>query len=525
MIAVVPYRNNLANLLRESVYDNPVLVRDMRARMRGGKAFGIMGVYVILMAAVMLGVAFATGSFAPTASPGAATKIGPYMFVGLTWAQTILLALLIPSLSSGAISQEIERKTMDLLALTPLTAGKLVVGKQLAVLLYALALVLVSAPLAGLCVMFGGLSPAEVAVTYLMLAAWSFVLSAAGVFWSAMHTRTASASGAAAGTALLYLGYTGFGGIGFHMGGRGASWWAHMNPGWTAVYALERVPICGIQVPAVLLALIWTIALGALLMLVASTHVQHKVAERALSIRLLLLGITVFGTWASVGGAVSGYDPTQLVSHADSTLNWIALFAVVFAAGEVKKPGGQSMAGYVFSVRKVFKSDIGGAISFILLYILVSHVSFGAVYYWAVLAGGASLKPGFWIAYLLIGAVMLATATGLAAIGILASTVTKSLKAARWATALAIIALQFTGSLAEHSHSVGWLGFLAFGTSERMRSYSWGQPGGDIIAESLPAVLSALTYAAIAYLAIRAAAHVVDRRDRVAAPDSELSGG
>ncbi|MCX8052196.1 MAG: ABC transporter permease [Armatimonadetes bacterium] len=173
-------------LLIEGVIDNPLVAQELRTRMRDWKAFGAMGAYVLLVAGIQFVAYVAISNSCCVSLPltllTGGRKLGMEIFLHLVWTQAILLMLIIPSITFSSLAQEIERETMEMLALTRLTSSKIVVGKQLAGLLYALVLLISTVSLASMCLMLGGISPAEIGVWYLVLVAWCFLLTCVVAF-------------------------------------------------------------------------------------------------------------------------------------------------------------------------------------------------------------------------------------------------------------------------------------------------------------------------------------------------------
>lgn len=205
-------RHRIANSFRENVWDNPVAVREFRTRMRGVKAFAVMGCYVLLTAGILLiayaGIAALSGVQGSPFQTLVNFRVGQKLFLILSSVQAILLALIIPATVSGSLTMELERKTIHSLALTRLTPGRIVLGKQLSGFGYAFILLLCSVPVAAMCVMFGGISPMEVFLSYVLLCVWAFLLSAICVFWSSMFKRTASATLMSFGSCMCYYLFT-----------------------------------------------------------------------------------------------------------------------------------------------------------------------------------------------------------------------------------------------------------------------------------------------------------------------------
>jgi hypothetical protein len=117
-------------------------------------------------------------------------RVGQSIFGGLLLLETLLVLLLAPAFTSGAISLEREKQTLDLLATTPLSTLGMVIGKLFSALIYVLLLVVASIPLASLVFTFGGVAPDDLLRGYLLLFSLCFGMGAVGLFFSALARRT-----------------------------------------------------------------------------------------------------------------------------------------------------------------------------------------------------------------------------------------------------------------------------------------------------------------------------------------------
>ncbi|TME49202.1 MAG: ABC transporter permease, partial [Chloroflexi bacterium] len=98
---------------------NPIVAKEYRTRMRTWRSPFAITLYVVLLGGIgwavfsaMTGNAFGLG--------GSGSNYGMYLFMFLTIFQVGLLGFITPALTSGAISSERERQTLDLLFVTPL---------------------------------------------------------------------------------------------------------------------------------------------------------------------------------------------------------------------------------------------------------------------------------------------------------------------------------------------------------------------------------------------------------------------
>jgi ABC-type transport system involved in multi-copper enzyme maturation permease subunit len=200
--------------------------KELRGRMRGRRAFVVVTVYLLLLGLFAFGVyqylkqqsaqqqvfpggpfpgqvidpfpgrEFPGGAFPGPVSTGTALSatIGHALFGGLLMVETLLVLVLAPAFTSGAISLEREKQTLDLLVATPLSTLGMVVGKLLSALTYVFLLIVASIPLASVVFAFGGVGPEDLVRGYIVLFALAFGAGAIGLFISALVRRTQTAT-------------------------------------------------------------------------------------------------------------------------------------------------------------------------------------------------------------------------------------------------------------------------------------------------------------------------------------------
>ena len=81
------------------------------------------------------------------------------LFSGILLLETLLVLVLAPAFTTGAISSEREKQTLDLLVTTPLSTLGMVIGKLLSALSYVFILIIASVPLMALVFVFGSRGP------------------------------------------------------------------------------------------------------------------------------------------------------------------------------------------------------------------------------------------------------------------------------------------------------------------------------------------------------------------------------
>lgn len=178
-----------------------IIVKELRGRMRGRRAFVVVTIHVLLLAvfAWML-QRLQEESIRGMASYGgqatyASATIGKGIFLGLMMLQTLMVAVLAPAATAGAISSEREHQTLDLLAVTPISSLAIVLGKLFSALAWVFVLILASIPITALVFVFGGVAPDDVIRGYAVLFATVIGLGSVGIFFSALTRRTGASTG------------------------------------------------------------------------------------------------------------------------------------------------------------------------------------------------------------------------------------------------------------------------------------------------------------------------------------------
>jgi ABC-type transport system involved in multi-copper enzyme maturation permease subunit len=173
-------------------------VKELRGRMRGRRAFVILTVYLILLAAfgwmMELIIEQQQSQRAGSGAAFASATIGRGVFSALMMLETLLVVALAPAFTAGAISMEREKQTLDMLATTPISSLSIVVAKLFSALTYLFILIFASIPLTAMVFVYGGVSPDDVVRGYLVLLATAVGLGALGLFFSSLVKRTQAAT-------------------------------------------------------------------------------------------------------------------------------------------------------------------------------------------------------------------------------------------------------------------------------------------------------------------------------------------
>jgi len=176
-----------------------IMVKELRGRFRGRRAFVVLTIYLGLLALLAYGTYVLIAPTARQASqfggaPNASASIGIGMFTVLSFFQLLLVCFMAPAFTTGAISLEREKQTLDLLISTPLRPGAIVVGKLLAALAYIGLMILAAIPISAIVFMYGGATVDDLIRQQVVLLVTALGLGAIGLFFSALIKRTQAAT-------------------------------------------------------------------------------------------------------------------------------------------------------------------------------------------------------------------------------------------------------------------------------------------------------------------------------------------
>jgi len=179
--------------------------KELRGRMRGPRAFIALTFYLALLAGFTVMVyllqqqAAAQQAAWGGGNPYVSAQVGQAIFTTLLFLQVLLVVFLAPAATSGAISLEREKQTLDLLAATPVSTLGIVLGKLSSALAFVVVLVLASIPLTAVVFVFGGVAPEDILRGYAVLLVTALGFGSVGILVSSLTRRTQSA------TVLTYL--------------------------------------------------------------------------------------------------------------------------------------------------------------------------------------------------------------------------------------------------------------------------------------------------------------------------------
>lgn len=184
---------------------NPLALRELDARMRGGHAAGLLGVLIFVTSGVSLLVYAVAALVSANQGAGASRTVGTGVFYALVGMQLIVAAFAAPALTCGAITGERERKTFDLLRSTALTPWQILLSKLSASLGFSLLILLATLPVFSLAFLLGGIELSQMGMALCLSIATAVLFSVLGLCASCYASSTVSAVVVTYGAILLLL--------------------------------------------------------------------------------------------------------------------------------------------------------------------------------------------------------------------------------------------------------------------------------------------------------------------------------
>jgi ABC-2 type transport system permease protein len=162
---------------------NPILVKEMRTRMRGKRAFIVLTGYIIVLSGI-IGLIYVV--FTNNAPPTLLNTAGRILSAVLIYVQMGLICLIAPTFSSSAISSEREQETFSLLVASLAKPSTILTGKLGAAASYLLLILFGSLPLIALTYSLGGVDFMDIAKSYLVMIVAGITFCSISFLWSTL---------------------------------------------------------------------------------------------------------------------------------------------------------------------------------------------------------------------------------------------------------------------------------------------------------------------------------------------------
>ncbi|MBQ7535549.1 MAG: ABC transporter permease [Stomatobaculum sp.] len=179
---------------------NPIYKRERKSGSRNVRFPAVLTAFNAVIAAAALGAMWLT--IRRVVETGELRySVFLTLFSRLAWVEFAAAAVMMPAVTSGCITGERERKTLELVLTTRMTAAEIILGKLLWALSSVVVLLLTGTPVFAAVLLFGGVRPRNLLLLYLLILLTACFTGSIGMFFSAVSRRTPVA--AASSYALL----------------------------------------------------------------------------------------------------------------------------------------------------------------------------------------------------------------------------------------------------------------------------------------------------------------------------------
>jgi ABC-2 type transport system permease protein len=178
---------------------NPIILKELRYRMRSWRGLVDLGFYTLLLSVVGL-ITYGTvsnsdnyyyyniyyGAYSGINYNTRSQETGTNYFTAIVIAQLFLVCVLAPGFSATTIAGEKERQTYDVLLVTLLRPRDIVFGKLFAALAYLLLVIVAGIPVASVAFLMGGISFDQLGMALVTMLVTSLMVGTVGIFWSSL---------------------------------------------------------------------------------------------------------------------------------------------------------------------------------------------------------------------------------------------------------------------------------------------------------------------------------------------------
>ncbi|MBM4148478.1 MAG: ABC transporter permease [Lentisphaerae bacterium] len=188
--------NNASGLFRD-----PLLLKELRTRMRARTVVAAGNLYVVALCAVVMAGLLVGGGIGEALG----WEIGSTLFRTLVYTQAFLMLFVSPLVAASAVTGEVEQKTWDSLRAAPVTPGRVMGAKLAAAIACFLMLIVVSLPISSISFILGGVAPSDMLAAYVYTILCTGAAGAMGLYWSTRFERSIASIPAATITAVMVL--------------------------------------------------------------------------------------------------------------------------------------------------------------------------------------------------------------------------------------------------------------------------------------------------------------------------------
>lgn len=172
------------------ITENPISAKELQRIMRDYRAFILITVYLSFIALAIGFIYYDQTSYYATRNLAMRSELGKNLFYATILIELVLINFIAPGLTSGAITSERERKTLELIKTTLITPYELIIGKFTPAIVYVLLLIFTTLPIQMIVSTLGGITVSQVIIATLILFITGAFFCALGIFLSSGFKKT-----------------------------------------------------------------------------------------------------------------------------------------------------------------------------------------------------------------------------------------------------------------------------------------------------------------------------------------------
>lgn len=169
---------------------NPVIEKELKTKMRGWKAPALITAYLGFLFLVVIFYFLILYDDGYYGMRNIISEVAVSLYNTLAFLQLLLILFITPIITSGSISLERERQTLDLLLCTDFSALKIIIGKIFVSIAHIMLLVTASFPILGIVFLYGGVGIGDIILLFLFYILVAVMVASIGVFYSTVFKKT-----------------------------------------------------------------------------------------------------------------------------------------------------------------------------------------------------------------------------------------------------------------------------------------------------------------------------------------------
>jgi ABC-type transport system involved in cytochrome c biogenesis permease component len=181
---------------RKTYFGNPVATRDLRVQLRGNRSVVLFSIYLIIMTFILLLAydgAMTGGGFNGGRSLSRAQDSLQSFYYTTQGCLAAIVVLVAPAIGSFAVVLEKQRRSIDLIFTAPVEPRTYFVGKLLSTYRFVWLLLILSLPFCAVSVTLGGVTWAQLFVTFLLYSFFGMVCVSIGLLISTVCEKLTQA--------------------------------------------------------------------------------------------------------------------------------------------------------------------------------------------------------------------------------------------------------------------------------------------------------------------------------------------